>query len=489
MNPSARWPWLVLGLAAVACERRPVAEDAPTAAPVSAPTLPVDTTPPPTPLAAPPGAPIGDGGDPEIQAILAAARTGSAYSRLVSLCDDVGHRLSGSDNYEKAVTWAVDALTTDGVRVQTEPVSVPTWIRGKESAEMVAPRAYQLAMLGLGGSPGTPPVEAEVVVVSDIDSLDERVRGRIVLFNTVMQVETPAAKGYGDAVASRTKGPAAAAKLGAVGALVRSMTTRSLGTPHTGVTVFDDEGPTIPAAALSTEDADLIARLAARGIPVRVRLAMDAHTGPDQNTFNVIADLPGSEQPDEVVVFGGHLDSWDVGQGAHDDGAGVVEVIESMHILAAMGRPPRRTIRAVLFANEENGLRGGLGYHEQHGKERHVAAIEADLGGGWPVAWAATGSTEQLNWLEPLARPLGMPVTSPGGGADISPLKYDGVLVIGLRPDDQHYFDVHHTAADTVDKVDPASLREATGALAALVWKLANAPDAPGPTGEAPPED
>ncbi len=427
---------------------------------------------------------VTDGGVPEVGAILTAARSGKAYERLVSLCDDVGHRLSGSANYQRAVLWGVARFEEDGVpRVATEPVEVPAWVRGQESVQMVRPRALMLPMLGLGGSPGTPGIEADVVVVPDVESVDDSVRGRIVLFHSVMETRVPAYEGYGGAVAARTKGPAAAARHGAVGALVRSITTRSLASPHTGVTVFEEGEPQIPAAAVATEHADMMARMIARGQTVRVRMEMEAHWKPDQNTHNVVAEIPGRERPEEVVLIGGHLDSWDVGQGAHDDGAGIAEVIESMRILAAMP-PARRTIRAVLFANEENGLRGGRAYFAAHEEEVHVAAIETDLGGGWPLGWGATGTDEQLEWLAARAAPLGLPVRFPGGGADISPLKANGTLTIGLRPDDRHYFDVHHTHADTVDKVEPASLREATGALAALAWLLANAESAPLPTGK-----
>ena len=431
-----------------------------------------------------PRVPLSDGGLPEVAQILSAARDGKAFARLVSLCDDVGHRLSGSPSYLRAVQWGLDRFNEDDVPVvNAEPVEVPTWVRGEESARLVSPREMDLPMLGLGGSPGTPGVEAEVVVVPDVASVDDAVRGRIVLFHTVMERKTPAYKGYGGAVEARTKGPAAAARHGAVGALVRSITTRSLASPHTGVTRFEDGAPQVPAAAIATEHADMMARMIERGQTVRVRLELGAQTLPDQNTHNVVAEIPGRERPEEVVLIGGHLDSWDVGQGAHDDGAGVVHVIEAMRILATMP-PPRRTVRAVLFANEENGLRGGQGYFEAHGNETHIAAIETDLGGGWPLAWGATGTEEQLEWLGSRAAPLGLPVRFPGGGADISPLKATGTLTIGLRPDDRHYFDVHHTHADTVDKVDPASLREGAGAVASLAWLLANAEQAPLPTGK-----
>jgi carboxypeptidase Q len=265
----------------------------------------------------------------------------------------------------------------------------------------------------------------------------------------------------------------AAAKAGAVGVLVRSVTTRSLRSPHTGATYYAEGVPKIPAAAVSTEDADRLTRELARG-PVRVRLELASATGPDAPSANVVAEIPGATLPGEVVLIGAHIDSWDVGQGAHDDGAGVIEVMEAMRLLVAQGERPKRTIRAVLFTNEENGLRGGLGYAAAHGGEVHVAAIESDLGGGRPEAWSATGTPAQLALLREAAAPLGVPVEEGGGGADIGPLKEKGVMVVGLVPDHRAYFDVHHTEADTVDKVDPAAMAEATGALAALAWRLAN---------------
>ncbi len=475
------------------CSRVPIEEPGATPAQPPPPQPAVELQPPapaaeaPAP-AIPPHAPVSDGGNAKLTHILAQARAGRAHDRLVSLCDDIGHRLSGSESYRAAVDWGVERFREDGVpSVTTEAVQVPTWVRGNESAQLVSPRLLHLPMLGLGGSPGTPGVEAEVVVVPSVEAVDDSVRGRIVLFQTVMEQRVPAFKGYGDAVGARGSGPATAAKHGAVAALVRSMTTRSLATPHTGATWFEDGEPQIPAAAISTEHADLLARLVERGKTVRVRLEMEAHYKPDQDTHSVVAQIPGTTHPDEVVLIGAHLDSWDVGQGAHDDGAGVAHVIEAMRILAAM-EPSRRTVRAVLFANEENGLRGGKAYFAAHPTDIHVAAIETDIGGGWPLSFGATGTADQLAWLAAQAAPLGLPVTSPGGGADISPLKQTGTLVVGMRTDDTHYFDVHHTEADTVDKVDPASLREGAGALAGLAWLLANAETAPLPSGEPHPQ-
>jgi len=235
----------------------------------------------------------------------------------------------------------------------------------------------------------------------------------------------------------------------------------------------------IPAASVTTEDADYLSRLVDGGGDVRVRLDLSARTLPDATSHNVIAEIKGSELPDEVVLIGAHIDSWDVGQGAHDDGAGVVHVMETMRLIKARGITPKRTIRAVLFTNEENGLRGAVAYDEVYGSEQYIAAIESDLGGGEPLSWSATGDATQMEWLRTVASPVGLPVTDGGGGADIAPLKKRGVLTISMRPDDTHYYDVHHTKADTLDKVDPESLSAGVSALARLTWELANAPSKP----------
>jgi hypothetical protein len=441
--------------------------------------------PPPPALAAAPAGPTVAPGvqDPQLQALVyGARRSASTFERLAALCDGVGPRLAGSPAMVAAEAWGLDLFQKDGQEgIAAEPVLVPVWIRGDERVEILAPWPAPLQALALGGSPGTSePVEADVVVVRRVEDLGPEVAGKIVLFQTVMPETEPATGGYGAAVRARGQGPAAAAAAGAVGALVRSMTTRSLGTPHTGGTSAPADGVrAIPSVAVSTENADMITRLVEDGVTVRVRLALGASTAPDATGHNIVAEVRGAELPGEVVLIGGHLDSWDVGQGAHDDGAGVVESIEALRLIRQLGVRPRRTVRAVLFANEENGLRGGVAYAEAHAAERHVAAIESDLGGGWPLGFSATGTPEQLAWLRAAAAPLGLPIGEGGGGADIGPLKGQGTLLIGLRPDDRHYFDVHHTHADTLDKVDPASLREATAALAGLAWLLANAPPAP----------
>jgi len=416
---------------------------------------------------------------------LARADTARTYARLVSLCDDVGHRLAGSPGLEAAVQWTHAGLEADGhSSVASEPVAVPVWTRGEESLVVTAPRTQQLAMLGLGNSVGTAgsPVEAEVVVATSFDELGPAVAGKVVLYDVPMGTTPPMIQHYGDNVRFRLHGASRAAEHGAVAVLVRSVTTRSLYTPHTGATFYEEGGSRIPAAAVTPEDAGWMHRLVDGGTPVRVRLAMDAQMDEEDGlSHNVLGEIRGADAPEEIVLIGAHLDSWDVGQGAHDDGAGVVEVMEALRLIRSLEEPPRRTIRAVLFTNEENGLRGGRAYAEAHLDEVHVAAIESDLGGGWPISWGASGTESQLAWLRAVAGPLGMPVSNGGGGADISPLKAGGVLQIGLRPDDTHYFDFHHTPADTVDKVDPAALAEATGALAVLAWELANAPTAPLP--------
>lgn len=412
-----------------------------------------------------------------------------AFERLEVLCDEIGARPAGSPALEKAVAWAAETLRADGLDVKVEDVPLDVWVRGEERLTMLVPVEEELALLGLGNSVGTEGVEAPVAVVRSFDELGPEVAGKIVLYNVPMADGVPAVERYGTAVQYRSLGATRAGAHGAVAALVRSVTTRSLYTPHTGGMRYEDGALRIPAAAIAAEDADRIERLLKRGVEVRLRLEMGAHTADDAVSHNVVADLRGAEKPEEIVLVGAHLDSWDVGTGAHDDGAGVAEVIEAVRRIRALGVAPKRTIRAVLFTNEERGLHGAWAYDAAHGAERHVAAIESDLGGGRALAWSAGGTPAQLDWLKAAAAPTGVPVeTDGGGGADIIPLEERGVLVVGLRADDTHYFDVHHTRADTLDKVDPAAVADASGRLAALVWGLANAPTEAPPYGTPPKE-
>lgn len=413
--------------------------------------------------------------DPVVDRLLAAARADQAttWRRIVELCDGFGPRPTGSEALAKALDWSVARFAEDGLaNARAEPVDVPVWERGEESLVLTAPYRQELGVLGLGGSVGADGIEAPVVVVRSFEELGPHVAGKIVLYDAPMAEGTPQIARYGTAVAYRSQGAGRAAQHGAVAALVRSVTTRSLYTPHTGAMRYVDGVAKIPSAAVATEDAARIARLVASGVEVRLRLAMEGRRLPDAPSANAIAELPG--ETDELVLIGAHIDSWDVGTGAQDDGAGVIHVIEAMRHLRALGVTPKRTIRAVLFTNEEFGLAGGRAYAEAHGGAPHVAAVESDLGAGRPLGWTATGNAGDLAWLGRALGPTGLRVLGPGGGADIGPLQERGVLVIGLSPDDERYFDIHHTEADTVDKIDPANLAEGVGQMAALAWRLAN---------------
>jgi hypothetical protein len=359
---------------------------------------------------------------------------------------------------------------------------------------MVVPRRQPLVMLGLGGSVGTPAegITAPVIVVRDekeLESAADRAKGHIVLFNNRMADYEPETNntGYGTAVRFRTSGAQMAAAHGAVACLVRSVTAKSLRSPHTGAMRYSESGRKIPAAAISIEDADSIARLCARGETVKLRLRMEAQMHPDAPSANVIGELRGREKPEEVVVIGGHLDSWDVGQGAHDDAAGCVMCMEAINVLRRMKLIPRRTVRVVLFTNEENGLRGGRQYAADHADEaaRHVAAIETDSGGFQPRGFGVDcgdkqreeAAVRQLSQLIPLMQPLGVREIEAGhSGADVGPMREHGVLLMGLSVHGATYFDYHHSHADTLDKVNPRELSDCVAAMATMAYVLADMP-------------
>jgi Iap family predicted aminopeptidase len=334
---------------------------------------------------------------------------------------------------------------------------------------------------------GTPAegLTAEMVVVPTLQALSalkaEDVRGKIVLFNRKMVAESKT-EGYGVVVEQRSKGADAASKLGAVAALIRSVGTLEARLLHTGALDYKAAVPKIPAGALAAEDADLLARLYAAGARPRVRLRLGCRTLPDVLSHNVVADLPGRERPEEIVLIGAHLDSWDLGTGAHDDGTGVAMVMDTLRILKATGLVPRRTVRAVLFMNEENGLRGAKKYAGDHAAElpQHVAAIETDSG-GFPVEGFVSNVDERgletLRGIAALLAPLGpAKITAGGGGADIGSMKHASVPLLGLDVQGAHYFDWHHSPADTLDKVDPAALAGDTAALASMAYVLAEMP-------------
>jgi carboxypeptidase Q len=409
-----------------------------------------------------------------------------ALETLEELCDDCGARLSGSDNAERAVAWCLERLKRDGFEnVRAEKVMVPRWVRGDCRISMTAPRAQHLEACALGGSVGTgaAPLVAPVIATESLESLQQLppadVVGKIVLFTRRMEREGGERAGYGPTVSIRGGGAIAAAKLGARGVLIRSVGTGDARLVHTGAMRYEEGVAKIPAAAISAEDTEMIARLLARGVAVEASLELGCETQGDVESANVVAELVGRERPEEVVVIGGHLDSWDLGLGAIDDGAGVVICWESVRLMKELGLRPRRTIRLVFFMNEENGLRGGDGYAAQHAAdaERHVAAIESDGGAGRPSGFGCTSTDadlERVRQVGSLLQGIGAGgVRAGGGGADVSPLRRLGVPTLGLNQDSRWYFDYHHTPADTPDKVDPHELALNVAAMGVMAWSLA----------------
>ncbi len=426
---------------------------------------------------------------PTARRITAAALADSGpHRRLGALVDGFGHRISGSASLEQAIDWVLAEMQRDGfANVRGEPVMVPHWVRGAESATLVTPREVPLHMLGLGGSVGTSAdgVTADVIVVHSFDELERRkagAAGKIVLFNTPFPKDSEPFAGYGAAVQYRGYGATAAAKVGAVAMLLRSVATFSIQSPHTGGLRYDTTVTKIPAAALSIEDAEMLDRMQARGQNVRVTLKMSAQMLPDAPSRNAIAELRGRELPDEVVVIGGHIDSWDVGQGAMDDGAGSVAAWEAVKLLKRLGITPRRTIRVVLFTNEENGLRGGTGYRDAHKGElaKHVAAIESDNGIFAPRGFRFQGTksaARRAALLAALTRIAGAPKVAPGDGeADVGPIIEEGVPGFALDVDASKYFWYHHTSGDMLTVVNDADLRRCVAAMAILAYALAEMP-------------
>jgi len=424
--------------------------------------------------------------------------SGGAYAKLAWLTDRIGPRLSGSPGAEAAVAWAKQEMLRDGLsNVRTEKVMVPLWVRGEETASIVSPVSQSLAVTALGMSDPTPAggITAPVVEVASFDELHrlgDEVRGKIVLYNRPI-IPHSTENGYGSAAALRYRGAAEAAKQGAVATLIRSLGTLTARLVHTGSHAYEEGVPRIPAAAISAEDAELIHRLAASGETVEVSLTLGCGLLPDVESANVIGELRGRSLPGEVVVIGGHMDSWDLGTGAMDDGTGVAASMEALRILKKLKLRPRRTIRAVLFMNEENGMRGGLAYLETHQSEmeKHVAAIEADAGAGRPQGFsvhAGPGGDETVRRLAAYLKSISATGVETGGngGVDISPMLVAGVPLLGLRQEGDDYFHWHHSAADTLDKVDPRNLADATAALAFMAYALA---DLESPLPRIPPEE
>lgn len=405
-----------------------------------------------------------------------------AWERLALLGDMFGHRLSGSKALEDAIQWAVAEMKKDGLEnVHTEPVKVPHWVRGRESAEITSPYQRSLVMLGLGNSVGTPAagVEAEVLTVRSFEELDatsNRVKGRIVLYNVPFT-------SYGETVQFRGNGPSRAAAYGALATLVRSVGPSGLRLPHTGALRYADGVPQIPAAAVTTEDADLLQRMQDRGTPARVRLRMEAKFLPDADSFNVVGELRGRERPEEVVVVGGHMDSWDVGTGSTDDGGGCVVTWEALRIMKKLNLRPRRTVRVVLWTNEENGTRGATAYRDRYRDQlaNHVLMLESDDGVLRPSGFGFTGSDHaraRIKEIASLLRGIQLDrIGSPGEGADIGPSVQAANIPSMSLTGDGNYFLLHHTPADTVDKIDPTDMARASAAIAVIAYVVAEMPE------------
>jgi carboxypeptidase Q len=413
---------------------------------------------------------------------------GKSYEMLYDLSVNVGPRLSGSTGAAAGVEWSRNAMKQLGFdSVWLQPVMVPHWVRGeKEIGRIISKRigTVNVNVCALGGSIGTGAsgISANVIEVKsfeELKTLGAQVKGKIVFFNRPMdptKINTFA--GYGGAVEQRANGASEAAKYGAVAALVRSMGSNLEDYPHTGSMRYAPNVAKIPAISISTRHAELLSKALKDEKDLTVYLESHSETLPDAPSFNVIGELRGTEFPDEIIVVGGHLDSWDLGQGAHDDGAGCVQSIEVLRMFKEMGYKPKRTIRAVMFMNEENGLRGGLKYAEEAArkKEKHLAAIESDRGGFTPrgitVPTDDTAKAKVRSW-KPLLEPYGLSdFSSEGGGADIGPLANQGVALLGFLPDSQRYFNYHHTAEDTIDKVDKRELELGAASMAAVVYLI-----------------
>jgi carboxypeptidase Q len=414
---------------------------------------------------------------------------GKSYSMLEFLSLKIGSRLSGSPGAAAAVEWTRHVMEDFADSVKLQPVMVPHWMRGqKEIAKIVNSKkrgSIDLNVCALGGSIGTGPegVSGLLVEVKNFEELKalgtKNVQGKIVFFNRPMdptKMNTFAA--YSGAVDQRANGPSEAAKYGAIGVIVRSMASNIDDFPHTGGLRYAPNVNKIPAVAVSTKHAELLSKVLKEEKDVQVYFETHCETLADAPSFNVIGEIEGSEYKDEIIVVSGHLDSWDLAQGAHDDGAGCVQAMEVIRLLKIMGYKPKRTIRAVMYMNEENGLRGGLEYARQSEllKEKHIAAIESDRGGFTPRGFSMTATDEvtaKFKAWKVLFEPYGLTdFEQEGGGADIGPLAPQNVPLIGFLPDSQRYFSYHHTSEDTFDKVNKRELELGAAAMAALVYMI-----------------
>lgn len=415
------------------------------------------------------------------QIINAAVDDEESFERLTNFVDTFGHRFSGSEALENSIDWIVSEMKDDPFDdVHTQKVMVPRWVRGEESATLISPRRRDLPMLGLGGSVSTPRegIEAEVLVVSsfkDLQDKSDRADGKIVLYNVPFT-------SYGETVRYRTRGAVEAARAGAVASLVRSVGPYSMQTPHTGNSGYEDGVQKIPHAAITLEDSELLNRMQKRGEKIIVNLKMEAETLPDVPSRNIVAEIKGSEKPEEIIVIGGHIDSWDVGQGAMDDAGGCFAAWEAIRIMKKLGLKPKRTIRVVMWTNEENGLQGALKYRDivkANGTiDNHILAIESDAGVFEPRGFGFSGSDEAyrlISEIGKLLKPIGSDTISRGGGgADIGPIMREGVPGMGLNVDSSRYFWYHHTAADTIDKLNAEDYKKCIATMAVMAYVAAD---------------
>jgi hypothetical protein len=415
-------------------------------------------------------------------------------TELRHLTDNIGPRLSGSPQAQKAVDYVAAEMRALGADVQLEKTSVPHWVRGAETGELVSwpgmaeGTKQKIVLTALGPSVATNPdgLVADVVVADSFDTLKKlpegAVKGKILLlnhpFDKRLAAQGDGLNAYGQSVVYRGAGPSVAASLGAVAVLVRSVGGADFRLPHTGATVYAEGLPKIPAAAVAAEDADLMANLAQQG-PVRMRLVLTPQRLPNVDSYNVIADWKGSEHPGQVVIVSGHLDSWDLGTGAIDDGAGIVASMQTIHLLQKLGIHPKRTVRFIAWMDEEQGGEGAETYAKEHAADlaNHIGAIESDLGAGHPIGIMAAGKPELADWLRPVGHalaPIGAAAVmpSPEAGEDIGFLK--GVPQFAPNQDSRFYFNYHHTAADTFDKVNPQELNENAAVMAVLAYALAD---------------
>src|SRR5438094_935315 len=417
-----------------------------------------------------------------------------AYKQVAHLANNIGPRLSGSAQAAKAVEYVAGELRAVGCEVQLERVMVPHWVRGEETAALTQfpgqaeNTTQKIVLCALGPSVPTPAngIEANVIAGPNFDALKwmprDRVAGKIVLFNypfdKQMAAEGRGNVAYGEAVVYRSKGPSAAARQGAVACLIRSVGGADYRLPHTGLTDYAGDAPKIPAGAVTAEDADLIADLVRQG-PVKMKLVLTPQTLPDVESANVIGNIEGSEHPEQVIIVSGHLDSWDLGTGAIDDAAGVAVSMEAANLIQKLRLKPKRTIRVIAWMNEENGSAGSKQYAKDYGKENHFAAMETDGGAGHPLGLNIKGKAEVKKMLAPVAAILqqsgaGMLNLVEHCGADIEPLEKAGVPAFSPIQDSRFYFNYHHTAADTLDKIAPKELAENSAVVAVVAYALAN---------------